>query len=131
MQGEDDRGKTTWATALVLAALVFGALVAPVHAGPRLTIGFVSIPAGTSAASCSSAAKSALDAFFGNARVENGNGHAFDARFTVVLYCDLDVRQAYVLLAANETDSNTRAVDDLKKQIKARFVQLMPGARPL
>jgi hypothetical protein len=118
-------GKTVW------AILVLGALMQPVHAGPRLTIGFVSIPTGTSFATCSAAAKSALDPFFGNAHIQGKGGHAFDARFTAIVYCDMDVHQAYVLIGGNESDSTVRAVEDLKNQIKTRLTQTMPGARPL
>lgn len=118
-------GKMVW------AILVLVALIQPGHAGPRLSIGFVSIPAGTSFATCSAAAKSALDPFFGNAHIQGKGGHAFDAKFTVIVYCDMDVHQAYILIAGNESDSTLRAVDDLKNQIKTRLTQTMPGARPL
>ncbi len=101
------------------------------QAGPRLTIGFVSLPAGTTSASCASAAKSALDPLFANARIQNENGHAFNGTYTVILYCDVDVHQAYVIIGGNEADSTLRNVEDLKNQIKARLLQTIPGARPL
>jgi len=126
LSGEDVKmGKMVW------AILVLVALMQPGRAGPRLSIGFVSIPAGTSFATCSAAAKSALDPFFGNAHIQGRGGHAFDARFTAIVYCDMDVHQAYVLIGGNESDSTLRAVDELKNQIKTRLTQTMPGARPL
>ena len=72
------------------------------QAGPRLTIGFVSLPPGTTSASCASAAKSALDPLFGNARIQSGNGHAYNGTYTVILYCDVDVHQAYIIVSGNE-----------------------------
>jgi hypothetical protein len=104
-------GKMVW------AIIVLGVLMQPAHAGPRLTIGFVSIPAGTNFATCSATAKSALDPFFGNAYIQGRGGHAFDASFTAIVYCDMDVHQAYVLIGGNESDSTVRAVEDLKNQI--------------
>jgi hypothetical protein len=101
------------------------------QAGPRLTIGFVSLPPGTTSASCANAAKSALDPFFSNARIQSGNGHAFSGVHTVILYCDVEVHQAYIILSGNESDSTVRSVEDLKAQIKAKLLQMIPGARSL
>lgn len=106
-------------------------LALPALAGPRLIVGFVGVPAGTNAASCSNAAKSSLDPDFGNARIQNGNGHAFTNRHTVIVFCDLDVKQIYILVAGDEASSSVRDAQELKDRIKARLLQSIPGSRGL
>ena len=106
-------------------------LAAPALAGPRLFISFVGLPPGLAAPACAGAAKSSLDPSFSNARIQNGNGHAFNERFSVIVYCDLDVHQAYIIVGGNESSTTLPDVQSLKDQLKTRLIQLIPGARPL